>query len=184
MITLHCRPAGMAGTEVRIGQGLLAELPHWTADRTTFALLDRTVAARHAVLQADGWHRHELTGGETVKTFTVLEAVLRAMVQAGCDRSSRLLACGGGSIGDLGGLAASLFQRGIELWQVPTTLLAMVDAGVGGKTAINLPEGKNLVGTVHPAALVVIDLEFVRLLPEREFDSGLAEAVKMAIGLD
>ena len=91
---------------------------------------------------------------------------------------------GGGALGDVGGLAASLFLRGIEAWQVPTTLLAMVDSSVGGKTAVNLPEGKNLVGTVHPASRVIVDLDFVASLSGEQFHSGLAEVLKIAIGLD
>jgi 3-dehydroquinate synthetase len=183
-IVLHCRPAGEPASEVRIGAGLRRELGQWTAGRSALALVDRSIAHRFADALAPHWQRHDVDAGETLKTFTGLEAALRAMAQAGLDRASLLLAIGGGSIGDLGGLAASLFLRGIELWQVPTTLLAMIDSAVGGKTAINLPEGKNLVGTVHPARLVVIDLDFALSLPDTEFRSGLAEALKMAIGLD
>src|SRR5688572_19449974 len=106
------------------------------------------------------------------------------MAQAGVDRRSLLLAAGGGTVLDLGGTCAALYARGIELWNVPTTLLAMVDGAIGGKTALNLPEGKNLAGALWPAKLAVADVDFVASLPEHEFASGLAEALKMAIGLD
>jgi len=182
VITLHCRPAGEAQSEIRIGAGITTSLPQWCLPRRPFAVVDAAVEA--ACPFATRWPHHMLAGGEATKTLATCETVLRAMVQAGLDREGLLVAIGGGAIGDLAGLCASLFLRGIELWQVPTTLLAMVDSAVGGKTAVNLPEGKNLVGTVHPASLVVIDVDFVRTLPEREFRSGLAEAVKMAIGLD
>jgi 3-dehydroquinate synthase len=109
--------------------------------------------------------------------------VLVAMAELALDRRATVLAFGGGSIGDLAGLAASLFLRGVRFVQVPTSLLAMVDSSVGGKTAINLPTGKNLVGTFWPAAEVLIDPEFVASLPDAEFRSGMGEVLKTAIGL-
>ncbi|MDO8348642.1 MAG: 3-dehydroquinate synthase family protein [Planctomycetota bacterium] len=182
MITLHCRPAGEAPSEIRIGQDIVRSVPQWCGSRRAFAVVDAAVVG--AVPFVTSWPHHVAAGGEAHKTLAACETVLRAMVRAGLDRESLLVAIGGGAVGDAAGLCASLFLRGIELWQVPTTLLAMVDSAVGGKTAANLPEGKNLVGTVHPASLVVIDVDFVRTLPEPQFHSGLAEAVKMAIGLD
>ena len=96
-------------------------------------------------------------------------------------RGSLLLALGGGVVGDLTGFLASIFMRGLPFVQVPTTLLAMVDAAIGGKTAINLPEGKNLLGTFHQPLLVAIDPEFLQTLPRAEFLNGLAEVVKAAL---
>jgi len=125
-------------------------------------------------------------GGAAADLMHFSGAGLGAAAPAGMASASMsffVTSVGTGS-GDLGGLAASLFLRGIELWQVPTTLLAMADSAVGGKTAINLPEGKNLVGTVHPAAQVLIDLEFTTTESATHIHSGLAEAVKMAIGCD
>lgn len=182
MRTLWCRPEGEPASEVRIGSGIAAQLPAWAADRDVFVLVDAAVGD-HAMLAAD-WARHQAAAGDAQKTLAACEQVLRKMVAAGLDRSSLLIAAGGGAVGDAGGFCASLYMRGIELWQVPTTLLAMVDSAVGGKTAVNLPEGKNLAGTVHPAKLIITDVEFVAALPEPQFRSGLAEAVKMGIGVD
>lgn len=119
--------------------------------------------------------------GEGSKSFTTLERVLDALVAAGCDRRSGLVAFGGGVVGDLGGLAAALFHRGIPCLQVPTTLLAMVDSSVGGKTAVNLAGGKNLAGAFHQPADVYADTRFLATLPADEYRSGLGEVVKTAV---
>jgi 3-dehydroquinate synthase len=185
VIELRCRPAGQPATEVRIGDGAVTALVGRATGRRLFALLDAAIDERGLRPTAPpDWIWHVVRGGEGLKTMATAESVLRAMVQAGCDRASVLCAIGGGTVGDLGGFCASLFLRGIELWQVPTTTLAMVDSAVGGKTAVNLPEGKNLAGTVHPAALVAIEPAFALAEPERGYRSGLAEAIKMGLGLD
>lgn len=182
MTELRCQPAGEGSSTIRIGRGLAADLAGWLGDRRAFVYRDPAIARE----RLPGLAGPELVApaGEAGKTLANCERLLRAMVAAGLDRTSLLLTVGGGAVGDLGGLAASLFLRGIELWSCPTTLLAMVDSAVGGKTAVNLPEGKNLAGTVHPASLVVVDVDFAATLPEAEFRSGLAEVVKMAIGRD
>ncbi len=118
--------------------------------------------------------------GEGSKSPREISRVWRDLLRSGCDRSSVVVAFGGGVVGDLAGFAAASALRGIELVQVPTTLLAMVDASVGGKTGINLPEGKNLVGAFHQPRAVVMDLEFLRSLPAREFRAGCAEVIKTA----
>jgi 3-dehydroquinate synthase len=185
VIALRCQPAGEPATEVRIGDGAGAAFAERARDRRVFALVDEVIA--ELGLQPatpPNWVWHPVRGGEGLKTMAMAETVLRAMVQAGCDRGSVLCAVGGGTVGDLGGFCASLFARGIELWQVPTTTLAMLDSAVGGKTAVNLPEGKNLVGTVHPATLVVVEPAFLVCEPERNYRAGLAEAIKMGLGLD
>ena len=102
----------------------------------------------------------------------------RELLARGADRRTPVIALGGGVVGDLTGFLASIFMRGLPFIQVPTTLLAMVDAAIGGKTAINLPDGKNLVGTFHQPRLVVIDPEFLRTLPRAERRNGLAEVLK------
>ena len=180
---LWCRPPGARPTRILIGRGLAGALPELAAGRRVFALIDERAPIGPALPDAR-WTTLRLGGGEHLKTLARAEAVLRAMVDAGLDRKALLLAIGGGTVGDLGGLCAALFLRGIECWQVPTTLMGMVDSAVGGKTAVNLPEGKNLVGCVHPPALVAIDPDLAAGLPQREFDGGLAEALKTAIGLD
>ncbi|MBK8976062.1 MAG: 3-dehydroquinate synthase [Planctomycetes bacterium] len=149
-----------------------------TLDRRTFVVADRGALDRP--LRADV----VVPGGEVVKTWEQLGELLRALSRAGVDRGSLLVAVGGGATGDLCALAASLHLRGIDLLLVPTTLLAMVDSSVGGKTAVNLPEGKNLVGTFWPAQQVWIDPRWLRTLPDAEFRSGLGEVAKVAVGLD
>ncbi|MCY2957623.1 MAG: 3-dehydroquinate synthase [Planctomycetota bacterium] len=185
VITLHCQPTGERATEIWLGAGAATALARRAVGRRGFALIDDAVANNQRLeLSTTTFHQQLVRGGEHLKTLTTAEAILRAMVNANCDRGSVLLAIGGGSVGDLGGFCASLFARGIELWHAPTSMLSMVDSSVGGKTAVNLPEGKNLIGTVHPATLVAIDPAFVRSEPETGFRSGLAEAIKMGLGLD
>ena len=121
-----------------------------------------------------------LPAGESSKSPRHLVRVWRDVLSAGCDRSSCVVAFGGGVIGDLGGFTAASALRGIDFVQVPTTLLAMVDASVGGKTGINLPEGKNLVGAFHQPRAVIADLDFLKTLPSREFRAGCAEVIKTA----
>ena len=119
--------------------------------------------------------------GERAKSWPVVQRLARELLERGAHRGSPLLALGGGVVGDLTGFLASIFMRGLPFIQVPTTLLAMVDAAIGGKTAINLPEGKNLLGTFHQPRLVAIDPEFLRTLPRAEWLNGLAEVVKAAL---
>lgn len=118
--------------------------------------------------------------GEDAKRFSELESLLSAMVRGGVDRRSLLLACGGGVVGDFGGFAAALLLRGISFVQLPTTLLAAVDSSVGGKTAVNIGVGKNMVGAFHHPRLVYFNQSLLRTLPERERRCGLAEMVKHA----
>ena len=116
--------------------------------------------------------------GERAKSWAVVQRLARGLLAQGAHRRTPVIALGGGVVGDLAGFLASIFMRGLPFIQVPTTLLAMVDAAIGGKTAINLPEGKNLLGTFHQPKLVVIDPEFVRTLPRAERLNGLAEVLK------
>jgi 3-dehydroquinate synthase len=122
-----------------------------------------------------------LPGGEERKRLTYIEELAEQMVQRGADRTSVVIAFGGGIVGDMAGFLASVFMRGIPVVQVPTTLLAQVDAAIGGKTAVNLTSGKNLVGTFHQPLAVLIDLGLLDTLPDREYRAGLYEIVKAAI---
>ena len=122
--------------------------------------------------------------GESSKSFEQLEALCRAMSQRGLDRDSLIVPIGGGVVGDLAGLAASVFLRGIKVIQVPTTLLSMVDSSTGGKTGINLPEGKNQVGTFYQPEAVIADTDILNTLELRDWYSGMAEVVKISLTMD
>ena len=122
----------------------------------------------------------ELPGGEAAKRLAVVEDAGRALARLRVERSEPIVAVGGGGIGDTAGLLAALWQRGIPVIHVPTTLVAQIDSSIGGKTAVDLPEGKNLLGAFHQPAAVVIDVSFLRTLPERQLRAALGEAVKMA----
>jgi 3-dehydroquinate synthase len=122
-----------------------------------------------------------LAPGEPHKTMANVERMLRQMVATGGDRGSLLIALGGGIVGDVGGFVAAIFMRGIPYVQVPTTFLAQVDSSVGGKTGVNLPEGKNLVGSFHHPLAVFADTEVLGTLPDRELRAGLMESIKAGI---
>jgi len=125
-----------------------------------------------------------LPAGERHKTMAGVEKLARQMITAGGDRGSMLIAFGGGIVGDVGGFLAAIFMRGIPYVQVPTTFLAQVDSSVGGKTGVNLPEGKNLVGSFHHPLAVFADIGVLGTLPDRELRAGLMESVKAGIILD
>ena len=122
-----------------------------------------------------------LRDGEGAKTTREWERIIRAMAKARLDRSSFVIAFGGGSVGDAAGFAAATYMRGIRFIQIPTTLLAMVDSSVGGKTGINLVEGKNLAGSFHQPSLVLADVAFLKTLPARERQSGVYEILKCGL---
>ena len=122
-----------------------------------------------------------LPPGEKYKTMASVERLCREMLRAGADRGSLLVAFGGGIVGDVGGFLAAVFMRGIPYVQVPTTFLAQVDSSVGGKTGVNLPEGKNMVGSFHQPRAVFADIGVLGTLPERELKAGLMESVKAGI---
>lgn len=119
-----------------------------------------------------------LPDGETYKNWETLNTVYDQLLEAHCDRQTTLIALGGGVIGDLAGFAAATYQRGVPFIQVPTTLLAHVDSSVGGKTAINHPRGKNMIGSFHQPLAVLADVDTLATLPERELRAGLAEVIK------
>ena len=116
--------------------------------------------------------------GEEYKNLSTVEFIYKQLLNLDLDRKSFLLALGGGVITDITGFVASTFLRGIPYFSIPTTVLAQVDSSIGGKTGVNLPQGKNLVGTFYPPAGVFIDLSFLRTLPPREYKEGLAEVAK------
>ena len=149
---------------------------------------DEIVAKFHAenaisALRASGFDPKMLTvpAGEAYKNLETIGQLWHGFLESGMDRKSTVIALGGGVIGDMAGFAASTFMRGIPWVGVPTTLLAMVDASLGGKTGFDLPEGKNLIGSFHPPKLVLADPQLLRTLPEAELISGMAEVVKHGI---
>jgi 3-dehydroquinate synthase len=182
---------GERGYPIQIGHGTLAGLGaavklHTRASRV-FVLSVPPVARRWAApversLAAAGLRAERLVipDGERSKSLRQAERLYDALLAAGADRSSVLLALGGGMVGDLTGFVAATLLRGIDFVQVPTTLLAMIDSSVGGKTGVNVKRGKNLVGAFHQPRLVWVDAATLRTLPRRELLAGLAEGIKHA----
>lgn len=127
---------------------------------------------------------HLFSDAESAKHLGSVEQITRSFSRAGADRKSLVIAVGGGVVGDVAGFAAASYLRGVALVHVPTTLVAQVDSSIGGKTGVNLPEGKNLVGAFYPPRLVITDPDLLRTLPEREFRGGLAEVIKHAVIAD
>jgi 3-dehydroquinate synthase len=131
-----------------------------------------------------GLQVHLFSDREVAKNLKTVEAITRKLVRAGADRHALLIAVGGGVVGDVAGFVAASYLRGVSLVQVPTTVVAQVDSAVGGKTGVNLPEGKNLVGAFYPPRLVLVDPDALQSLPEREFRGGLAEVIKYGVIAD
>ena len=185
-------PLAQGSYPIHIASGLLADAELWTrllAGRQAFLLSDQNVAAHWLARLQQGLAGVDLPSlvlppGEEQKSLGQFGAVMDALVAHKRRRNSVLIALGGGVIGDLGGFAAACYQRGIACIQVPTTLLAMVDSSVGGKTAINHPASKNLIGAFHQPEAVIADLDTLTTLPSREFRSGLAEIIKYGLITD
>jgi 3-dehydroquinate synthase len=127
---------------------------------------------------------HLFDDAESEKNLQSVEGLAQSLVAAGADRHALVVAVGGGVVGDVGGFVAASYLRGVSLVHVPTTLVAQVDSALGGKTGVNLPEGKNLVGAFYPPRLVLADPELLATLPEREFRGGLAEVIKYGVIAD
>ena len=175
---------------VQIGSGLIGRVGElWPADATGAALIvhDAAVAgvaaAAAGAIAAMGLRAVcvEVPSGEPSKRLEELERLARFAASQGIRRTDTVVAVGGGVVGDLAGFLAASYQRGIRLVHVPTTLLAMVDSAIGGKTGVDLPEGKNYVGAIWQPALVVMDLDVLDTLPQRELAAGFAEVVKYGL---
>ena len=183
-------------TEILIGQRLLGSsearehLGTWLEDRTLFVLSTPRVTELHGAALEDlcaGAKRRvdlEVEDGEGAKSVAQAARLWQEMLEQGGKRDSRLLAFGGGCVTDLGGFVAGCFLRGIDFVQVPSTLLAQVDAAIGGKTGVDLPDGKNTVGLFRHPHAVLSDTTLLTTLPRGELRSGLVEVVKMAALLD
>ncbi|MGH6871847.1 MAG: 3-dehydroquinate synthase [Rhizomicrobium sp.] len=174
--------------DIHVGAGLLAKAGALLAPLgrgVTPVVADENVAKLHLdrlvdALRASGIDARPVVmpAGEATKSFASLEKLVNALLIMGAERSGLIVALGGGVIGDLTGFAAGIVKRGVGFVQVPTTLLAQVDSSVGGKTAINTAEGKNLVGLFHQPRMVIADVALLSTLPEREFLAGYAEVAK------
>ncbi len=164
-------------------------LPHLTFDTKVAIITNPTVAGHHldtllTHISAPQLDIVTIPDGEEYKNLETIENILNELFKYKLDRKSLLIAFGGGVIGDMTGFAASLYQRGIDFIQIPTTLLSQVDASVGGKTGVNNKYGKNLIGAFYQPKAVYINPEFLKTLPSREFAAGIAEIVKMAVMFD
>lgn len=188
--------SGGAPYSIHIGPGLLQDC----------ALLTRTLRGRHALIVSDSnvtplyaerveaalraakpelnIAQYVIPAGEAEKTLTNFGGVIEALAAQGATRDACVIALGGGVIGDMAGFAAACWMRGIDVIQLPTTLLAMVDSSVGGKTAVDIPQGKNLVGAFHPPRAVIADTSVLQTLPPRELRAGLAEVIKYGAIID
>lgn len=177
--------------EIHIGRNLLAraELIASHLPQAQVAIITNTTIAPlyletlRAALIDKGVHCHSivLPDGEEFKTWETLNLIFDGLLRNRCERKTTLIALGGGVIGDMTGFAAAVYQRGAPFIQVPTTLLAQVDSSVGGKTAINHPLGKNMIGAFYQPRLVLADLTVLDTLPAREFSAGMAEVIKYGL---
>ena len=186
---------GDRGYDILIGKGLRAQTGEFLK---TVLTPSRVVIITHPSINnlygeevaegfiAQGWTTDiiEVPEGESSKNLGQAEKLYDHLLELNCDRKSVLVALGGGVIGDLVGFVAATYQRGIPFVQVPTTLLSQVDSSVGGKTAVNHPKGKNMIGAFYQPRLVVADLETLRTLPQKEYRAGLAEIVKYGVIAD
>jgi 3-dehydroquinate synthase len=186
---------GRRRSRVVIGEGLLKQvgtcLRKYLSSKACAIITDNNVAplfTDHAKrsLTLAGFKPTLITipAGEKSKTLKQAAAICEQMIAAGLDRQSFVIGLGGGVVGDISGFVAAIYHRGIPHVQVPTTLLAMVDSSIGGKTGVNTADGKNLIGAVHQPSLVIDDVDVLKTLPRREFNQGFAEVVKHAIIAD
>ena len=186
---------GERSYDILIGSGLRAQVGEFLKD---ILKPSRIVIITHPSINglygeevkasfiAQGWTTDiiEVPEGESSKNLGQAEKLYDRLLEFNCDRKSVLVALGGGVIGDLVGFVAATYQRGIPFIQVPTTLLSQVDSSVGGKTAVNHPKGKNMIGAFYQPRLVIADLETLRTLPQKEYRAGLAEIVKYGVIAD
>ncbi len=183
---------GARSYNVLIGPGLLSEAGRLIATRIGKGkcgiVTDENVAGHHlatleAALKAENRHAGSivLPPGEATKCFAQLSRLSEGLLEMGLERGDFVVAFGGGVIGDLAGFAAGVLRRGVRFVQIPTSLLAQVDSSVGGKTGINTPQGKNLIGVFHQPSLVIADTDVLATLPEREMRAGYAEVVKYGL---
>ncbi|HVT65163.1 MAG TPA: 3-dehydroquinate synthase [Mycobacteriales bacterium] len=184
-MTTVMRVGGASPYDVAIGPGTTSLVPEMVSGATTVAIVVDPTVATHAARIADGLRARDIAvvvlpvpAGEEAKSLTTVAHLWDELGAARLTRNDAIVAVGGGATTDVSGFAAATWLRGIRIVQVPTTLLAMVDAAVGGKTGINTDAGKNLVGSFHPPAGVVVDLDFLATLPKEQWVNGMAEVLK------
>jgi shikimate kinase / 3-dehydroquinate synthase len=163
---------------VHVGEGLLGS-GFWPVRGRRFVITDRTVGALYRV--PDAAAELSIPPGEEHKTLASVERLLRGLAAAGMDHDDHVVALGGGVVGDVAGFCAAVYQRGVAVVQVPTTLVAQVDSAYGGKTGVDLPEGKNYAGAYHQPAAVIVDPSTMATLPQAELAAGWAEVIKTAL---
>jgi shikimate kinase/3-dehydroquinate synthase len=171
--------AGDAQYPVYVGDVLDGEF--WPLAGRRFLISDETVAALHGSRLPSAVARFAMEPGEAAKTMATAERLLRGLAEAGMDQDDHVVALGGGVVGDVAGFCAAVYQRGVGVVQVPTSLVAQVDSAYGGKTGVDLPEGKNYVGAYHQPRAVLADPSTLASLPEAELASGWAEVIKTAL---
>jgi len=192
MLKVHLDKKALSSHEIRIGRNIL--------DRVVLLLAKNHKASRYGIVTDTHVNRLfgktllesmsgaglntfllEIPAGESSKTIATAMDLAGRLLEAGADRGTLLIALGGGVVGDLTGFVASVYMRSVPYVQIPTTLVGQVDSAIGGKTAVDLPQGKNLLGTFYQPRAVFADLRFLDTLPEREFVGGLAEIIKYGI---
>ncbi|HHD80854.1 MAG TPA: 3-dehydroquinate synthase, partial [Campylobacterales bacterium] len=184
IVPIHLENSGIVEYNVTIDK-----LPKLSLDTKVAVITNPTVSGLHldkllSQIEATELHIVTIPDGEEYKTLDTVVDILDELFTHKLDRKSLLIAFGGGVIGDMTGFTASMYQRGIEFIQIPTTLLSQVDASVGGKTGVNNRFGKNLIGAFYQPKAVYIDTDFLDTLPKREFSAGMAELIKMSVMFD
>ena len=185
---------GGEGYPLYVGWGILTKLSDILKDRkmlaTIFIIADESVLMHtrkiQILLESNGFkfHTFRIPSGESSKNLDLVKSIYGWLAELNAERSDMILAVGGGVVGDISGFVAATYLRGIKFAQIPTTLLAMTDSSIGGKTGVDLPEGKNLVGAFHQPEFILADLETLKTLSQRELNSGWAESIKHGLILD
>ncbi|MBI5755090.1 3-dehydroquinate synthase [Candidatus Peregrinibacteria bacterium] len=191
-IPIHLKKTEDDSYNIVIESGIAEKLPEFLTHGKKYAIItDFNVEKLYGKKLAQICREKNITidriilpSGEKTKTLQTIERIAESLLKKGFDRGSMLIALGGGVIGDITGFTAACFMRGIPFIQIPTTLLAMVDASIGGKTGVNMPSGKNMIGAFYQPKQVIIDPKFLQTLSDNEYRNGLAEIVKHAVIFD
>ena len=183
---------GSNSYDIFIGSGLLSDselIGRYIEKKSIFIISNKSVANHYldrliSSLSSFDFSVYLIPEGEQFKNLRTVEEIIGDMIKKGANRTSTILALGGGVVGDTAGFVAAIFQRGIPFLQIPTTLLAQVDSSVGGKTAVNHEDGKNMIGAFYQPKTVIVDTDTLHTLPKREVSTGLAEIIKHGILAD